>query len=169
MGTKMSELGARMTTWYARKDNPNQVTAAQIDAPDKSTVDTKIDKKLPKGILPVAYFGDCTDIRSEHISNVTANGTVISYPEIPVMIAGTDYILAKGTLDIKKLTSDWANKTGYLFIRQKDGSIDWIWQSSAGVDTSTAIRVGQVSCNATGITSVVFDKVFILGQKRYMG
>ena len=58
MGTKMSELGARMTAWYARKDNPNQVTAAQIDAPDKNTIDTRIGKKLPKGILPVAYFGD---------------------------------------------------------------------------------------------------------------
>lgn len=169
MGTKMSELGARMTTWYARKDNPNQVTAAQLDAPDKNVVDARITQMLPKGVLPVAYFGDCTDIRTDHIGGVTTSGTIISFPAIPVMIAGTDYTLAKGTLDIKSLTSDWANKTGYLFIHQKGGSVGWSWNSSAGVDSSTAIRVGQVSCNASGITSVVLNKVFILGQKRYMG
>lgn len=169
MGTKMSELGARMTTWYARKDNPNQVTAAQIDAPDKSTVDTKIDKKLPKGILPVAYFGDCTDIRKQSISDVTFSGLTFSFPNIPVMIAGTDYLLSAGSINIGSLTSDWANKTGYLFIHQKGGSVGWSWNSSAGADSSTAIRVGQVSCNASGITSVVLNKVFILGQKRYMG
>ncbi|EBX6514108.1 hypothetical protein DST30_12235 [Salmonella enterica subsp. enterica serovar Panama] len=169
MGTKMSELGARMTAWYARKDNPNQVTAAQLDAPDKNAIDARIAQKLPKGVLPVAYFGDCTDTRTDRISGVTTSGTTISFPAIPVMIAGTDYTLAKGTLDIKSLTSDWANKTGYLFIHQKGGSVSWSWNSSAGVDTSTAIRVGQVSCNASGITSVVLNKVFILGQKRYMG
>lgn len=169
MGTKMSELGARMTAWYARKDNPNQVTAAQLDAPDKNAIDARIAQKLPKGVLPVAYFGDCTDTRTDRISGVTTSGTTISYPEIPVMIAGTDYILAKGTLDIKSLTSDWANKTGYLFIHQKGGSVGWSWNSSAGADSSTAIRVGQVSCDASGITSVVLNKVFILGQKRYMG
>lgn len=169
MGTKMSELGARMTAWYARKDNPNQVTAAQLDAPDKDAVDARIAQKLPKGVLPVAYFGDCTDTRTDRISGVTTSGTTISFPTIPVMIAGTDYTLAIGTLDIKSLTSDWANKTGYLFIHQKGGGVSWSWNSSAGVDTSTAIRVGQVSCNASGITSVVLNKVFILGQKRYMG
>lgn len=169
MGTKMSELGARMTAWYARKDNPNQVTAAQLDAPDKNAVDARIAQKLPKGVLPVAYFGDCTDTRTDRISGVTTSGTTISFPAIPVMIAGTDYTLAKGTLDIKSLTSDWANKTGYLFIHQKGGGVSWSWNNSAGVDTSTAIRVGQVTCNASAITSVVLNKVFILGQKRYMG
>ncbi len=169
MGTKMSELGARMTTWYTRKDNPNQVTAAQIGAPDKNTIDTRIAEKLPKGVLPVAYFGDCTDIRKQSISDVTFSGLTFSFPNIPVMIAGTDYLLSAGSINIGSLTSDWANKTGYLFIHQKNNGLGWSWNNSAGVDTSTAIRVGQVTCNASAITSVVLNKVFILGQKRYMG
>lgn len=169
MGTKMSELGARMTTWYTRKDNPNQVTAAQIGAPDKNTIDTRIAEKLPKGVLPVAYFGDCTDIRKQFISDVTFSGLTFSFPNIPVMIAGTDYLLSAGSINIGSLTSDWANKTGYLFIHQKNNGLGWSWNNSAGVDTSTAIRVGQVTCNASAITSVVLNKVFILGQKRYMG
>lgn len=170
MASLFTLVNQSFLAWKARRDNPNQVTAEQLGAEDKPTTTTKLAKYAPKNVLPISYAGDCRDIRFTDLPIGSWSGTIFTVNGFPAMFAGIDVMVSQKTVDLAVIAADRANRTGYLYLTYDGTDVNWTYQTAIGVDTGTSIRVGTVTCNASGqITAISVKKAFLLGTTRMMG
>lgn len=138
-------------TFIGRRDNPNEVTAAQAGAYSKSETDQRLNQKIPNGILPIYAFGssDSTAIK------FTTSGFNLTIPDKqPVLIYGTPFTLNPATLS----ASAFPNTTSYLVVELISGTPRYSLYANKPKDTNTCINIGTVTCNGTAITSAVIKK-----------
>lgn len=166
MATLFSALYQSFVAWVARRDNPNQVTAAQLGAETKTTTTASLAKYAPKNILPITYAGNCLDTRS-FVLPCTNTNTTFTIDSFPAMFAGIDVIVPQMTVAVKDIATDYRGRTAHLYLVYDGTKVSFTYQLSIGVDTGTSIRIGEISCNGQGfITYVNFWKAFMLGTTR---
>lgn len=170
MASLFTLVNQSFLAWKARRDNPNQVTAGQLGAETKTTTNTSLDTYSPKNVLPISYAGDCRDIRSTDLPNASFSGTSFTVGAFPAMFAGIDVAVAQRTVNLANISTNYAGKTGYLYLVYDGTTVNWSYQANAGADSGTSFRVGTVTCNASGqITALSVKKTFLLGTTRMMG
>lgn len=170
MASLFTQLNQSFQAWKARRDNPNQVTAGQLGAETKTTTNATLNKYSPKNVLPISYAGNCLDIRDQNLPLTSFSGAVFVVQSFPAMFGGIDVTVTRRTVNLMLISSDYKNRTGYLYLKYNGTTVEWDYQTNMGVDTGTSIRVGTVTCDANGqITAMSVKKTFLLGTTRMMG
>lgn len=91
----LMDLWDQFQKWKNRRDNPHEVTAAQVGAYSKTTVDTLMTNYIPNGFLPFSRFGQPNGEFLNGTTVVTGDKVSISIygNGMPVVLGGTVYEL----------------------------------------------------------------------------
>lgn len=135
-----------------RRDNPNQVTAEQAGAYTKEDIDDKLETKIPNGILPIYAFGTSDNTP---IAFIIAGTRLTITSAQPVLLYGTPYTLASGSLD----AAAFPNTTSYIVVELISGIPQYSLLANKPKDTNTRINIGTVTRPSSGAMTAVINKV----------
>lgn len=137
--------------WIIRRDNPHEVTAAQAGAYTKEEIESKVERKLPIGVLPIYAYGDDTEAPIPYrITDTRLNIDV----EIPVLFYGTP-VTSYGTA-----ITPPKNTITYITIELgPDGYGVYRTYSDRPINTPKRILIGLLETDADKITRHEINKV----------
>jgi hypothetical protein len=151
MTTLLEFLRTNVVGFMARRDNPNQVTAAQAGGYNKSDTDDKISTRLPVGLLPIYAYGSSDNTA---IGKSTSGFNLTITDDQPLLIYGTPYTIAKATVS----AAAFPNTTSYLTAELVGGVPTYKLYAAKPSDTNTRINIGTITTSATAITASTITK-----------
>lgn len=148
---------AKVDSHANRRDNPHNLTAAQIGAYTTEQTDALIDQLLPAGIIPISRYGtlDAAVIPVAVVSGWTFQFTA----QVPAIIAGSFYQLPAMSIDLSTVTPAPASKTFNVYARLVGGQPTYTVSEGALAESTTTMFIGKITTNASTIATIALEKV----------
>ena len=171
-----------LTAWYrmtpqgevseVRQTNNDCLTESYQAIFDKCVCETNYELMKNNGFCLGIYKKPSTPEWYITISPYLFNNlTVFFNSEEPLMINGNQYTLAPGTIYLPDVTSDYLNKTFYLYATVINGVPQYLLATQQYKNTNNdIINIGTVVTNDIGVVScnirraVIFGKTYISGK-----
>lgn len=144
--TQMIATAAAHTDAHAAlTNNPHQVTADEVGAYPKTTIDSMIAALIPSGILPISTFGKPDGSGIPVTVTVNGNSCVVSFAAgIPAIMAGQAFALPAQALNFPSPV------TMNVYLQLVGGVPSYTYSAVGQPETPTLMYLGTVATNGSG-------------------
>lgn len=152
---------APLTTHTANKNNPHNVTAAQVGSYTTSEFYDSLLPLIPTGRLPVSQYGSLTGLPPA----CSYAGWVLSMPgDVKAMVWGCVGTLASTGLDVSTLGS--TDAPFFIYVRETAGTLSYEVSRTLHTGDPTRLLVGRGHTTSAGIQTVAIDRVTeVMGRR----
>ena len=144
--TQMVATAAAHTDAHAaRTDNPHSVTADEVGAYPKASIDSMIGALIPSGILPISTFGKVDGSGIPVTVSVSGNTCTVSFAAgIPAIMAGQAFQLPAQALSFPSPV------TMNIYLQLVGGVPSYTYSAVSQPEASTLMYLGTVATNGSG-------------------
>lgn len=150
---------------HLERQNPHQVTAAQLGGYSKTELDQLLGERLGGTVLPISTYG-----HSEGVSVLTeTNGWTVGITDsVSSFFSGRRYLLGPWSQDLTQLSSSPANKTFYVYLELLDGVAEYRVRTDQIPDTFQVMLIGTIVTGASEVQQFTVDYVVRIDVLRLM-